>query len=1092
MSDVQPNGVLRKESHAVFDDVDELPFDILLSHAPVGFSVLTPDFKYRYVNRMLAEQINGKSAKAHIGKTVASIKGKRNWEEIRKNYEIALSGKSLIDVPYTGVVPGSHGKVVHLLSSYYPIRRKGRVIGVGVVVKDITEQQKVKEAYKASEKRLRTLIDQSPLSIQVFSPDGKTLQVNRAWEKLWGAKLSDIAGYNILKDKQLAKFGVLPFIKKGFSGTATQIPAVAYVPADTIEELGDHTPRWVKAFIYPVKDDAGVVQEVVLIHEDISDQKHMEEELKQAKEQFEVILHNIADGISVQDAQGKVVFANDTAARASGFESAKQMCSLGKEQMAEHLSRYELADEDGKPLPFSRLPGRRALAGEPRPELTLQFKDKKTGKVRWAHVKARPIFDVHKNVQYAVNIIADITTERQTREEFKLTKERLEHAQQAGNIGVFDWDLTTQTVWFSQEEKVLFALPESAATIHEWKKRIHPEDRDLVLKQMRQAIRKNTAYESEFRIIHPNNTTHWIKGKAHPYYQDGKAIRMIGVHYDVTKRKHLEQSLQFKAQASKILSSSLDYTTTLNTVANLAIRYIADWCAVDLLQEDGTLKNIAIAHKDPKKVSWAKRYREKYVDVVVTPGGIGKVLATGKPVFYPTLTAAMLKASPQDKRYLPLLKEIGFLSSMSIMIVPLKLQKKTIGTITFIENDPNRTYTDTDLLTAEQLATRASMAIENARLYDIVANEQHRLTDILANVPGVVWEAWGKPDDRRQRIDFVSEHVEKLLGYSVDEWIQKPNFWLSIVHPEDKERAAAEAAQIFASRGTGISRFRWIGKDGRVVWVESQSQVVVDENGKAVGMRGVAMDISERMEIEKRKDEFISMASHELKTPVTSLKVYTQLLERQFEREGKKDSVVSVSKMNAQIGKLTNLINDLLNLSKIQAGKLEFRKSEFDLNTLVEEVVTTLQATDDTHQIIVRGKLAELVYGDRDRISQVLINLLTNAMKYSQGADTVILTVSSQKQHVVVSVQDFGIGIEKKHQEKIFDRFYQVTDPTEKTFPGLGIGLYISNQIIQRHGGTIHVDSAKGKGSTFTFTLPLSHKNNVAKPHRTVVSRKAL
>ena len=149
---------------------------------------------------------------------------------------------------------------------------------------------------------------------------------------------------------------------------------------------------------------------------------------------------------------------------------------------------------------------------------------------------------------------------------------------------------------------------------------------------------------------------------------------------------------------------------------------------------------------------------------------------------------------------------------------------------------------------SEDISKRIRADREKARLTLAIEEQRLRLDNIVASVPGVVWEAWGKPDAASQRIDFVSDHVESMLGYSVNEWLSTPNFWLQIVHEEDKERAAIEATNIFAS-GNGTSQFRWIAKDGRVLWVEAQSVVIYDDEGKPAGMRGVTMDITERVRV---------------------------------------------------------------------------------------------------------------------------------------------------------------------------------------------------------------------------------------------------
>ncbi len=233
------------------------------------------------------------------------------------------------------------------------------------------------------------------------------------------------------------------------------------------------------------------------------------------------------------------------------------------------------------------------------------------------------------------------------------------------------------------------------------------------------------------------------------------------------------------------------------------------------------------------------------------------------------------------------------------------------------------------------------------------------------------------------------------------------------------------------------------------------------------------VEISRRKELERRKDEFISMASHELKTPVTSLKGFLDLLQRRLATQGDEQSLHYLARMDAQVQKLTRLIADLLDLSRMQAGQLVYREECFELDGLVREIVENIQGTTQTHRLLLDGETQARVFGDRDRIAQVLVNLLNNAIKYSPQADTVRVHMAKDHQQVIVSVQDFGIGIDKEHQHKIFERFYQATGPEEKTYPGLGIGLYISSQIVRRHGGRLWVESKKGEGSTFYFTLSL-------------------
>ena len=418
------------------------------------------------------------------------------------------------------------------------------------------------------------------------------------------------------------------------------------------------------------------------------------------------------------------------------------------------------------------------------------------------------------------------------------------------------------------------------------------------------------------------------------------------------ERQQIEANLRYLAEASKILSTSLDMKTTLNSIAKLAVPHIADWAGIDMLDDNGKMQHVAVAHKDPKKVKWARELQASQPFDKDAPTGVANVLRTGKSELYPVITDEMLRAVSRTKKELKLAQSIGF---TSVMVVSIFFQKRPIGAITFVNAETKRHYNEADLRMAEELATRASVAIENAKLY-------------------------------------------------------------------------------------------------------KGSQ-------EAITMR----------------DEFISVASHELKTPVTSVKMFTQVLKKHSEQIGDTRAVNHLSKMDRQINKLTELIYDLLNVSKIQAGRMEFRETVFDFDKAVKELVDILQQSEEKHKIIIKGATGKKIYGDEERIGQVINNLVSNAIKYSPRADKVIVKLKADDKNVSASVQDFGIGMDKAHLERIFERFYRVYDTTDKTFPGLGIGLYISSEIVKRHGGKLWVESSPGVGSTFHFSIPLKRKKQLKK-----------
>ena len=326
--------------------------------------------------------------------------------------------------------------------------------------------------------------------------------------------------------------------------------------------------------------------------------------------------------------------------------------------------------------------------------------------------------------------------------------------------------------------------------------------------------------------------------------------------------------------------------------------------------------------------------------------------------------------------------------------------------------------------------------------------------------------------------DFAGTFLEAndallhLLGYTRRE-LQTGMMERDILTPQEFHTLSQHATKALQEIGaSGTYEKEYLHKSGKRIPV----LVAVSRIEQTETCLGFVVDMSERKELDKRKDEFISMASHELKTPVTSLKGFLSLLQRRLAVPHDEKTQHYLTRMEAQINKLTKLINDLLDLSKMQTGQLAYREERFEFDPLVQEILENVQETTQTHCLQLEGASQAEVFGDRDRIGQVLINLLNNAIKYSPQADKVLISVTKEDHHVLVSIQDFGIGIAQEHQDKIFERFYQVTDLEEKTYPGLGIGLYISYKIIKRHGGQMRVESEKNKGSTFWIALPLAEE----------------
>lgn len=348
--------------------------------------------------------------------------------------------------------------------------------------------------------------------------------------------------------------------------------------------------------------------------------------------------------------------------------------------------------------------------------------------------------------------------------------------------------------------------------------------------------------------------------------------------------------------------------------------------------------------------------------------------------------------------------------------------------------------------------------------------EHARLTEVLRQMPAgvVIAEApSGKIIRGNRQVEEILRH-SILPTSNIEEYVNWTGF-----HLDGRAVRAEEWPLVRAiTNGEVVTgeEYEYLRGDGTHTFIRINAAPIRGQDGHILAGVATFYDIAEYKELEQRKDDFISIASHELRTPITTLKGFTQILKRMFQKQGLQEPIQYLTKMETQINNLTNLVADLLDISKISSGQLEFTQEAFDFDEFVRDGVENIQQTSPTHTILVTGMLQKEVVGDKDRLGQVLSNLLTNAIKYSPDADTVDVEVSSDVDNVIVRIRDYGVGIPQEHQEKIFERFYRVYNTA---FTGLGIGLYISSGIVKRHDGKMWVESGEGQGSTFSFSVPL-------------------
>jgi PAS domain S-box-containing protein len=312
-----------------------------------------------------------------------------------------------------------------------------------------------------------------------------------------------------------------------------------------------------------------------------------------------------------------------------------------------------------------------------------------------------------------------------------------------------------------------------------------------------------------------------------------------------------------------------------------------------------------------------------------------------------------------------------------------------------------------------------------------------------------------------------------VLGYKAAERIGKNIFKQSIVHPDDLSQEKNSIALSNLKPGENIrTELRFKHKNGEYKLLDTVTTNLLHEPAVKAFVAN-HHDITEERKLEKQREEFVSIASHELKTPLTTMKGYIEILNDLFAGTQDKLALELVNKLGGQMERMLTLVTDMLDVTRIREGQLKLRKIHFAIDQLICQVVNEFQVSTKEHKIVSDLQVQKDVFADRERIGQVLSNLISNAIKYSPGGEKVIITSRAHEQTITVCVQDFGIGISENMQQKVFDRFFRVTEDSMKNFPGLGLGLYITADIIKRHGGKIHVKSEENKGSTFCFTIPI-------------------
>jgi len=636
-----------------------------------------------------------------------------------------------------------------------------------------------------------------------------------------------------------------------------------------------------------------------------------------------------------------------------------------------------------------------------------------------------------------------------------------------------------------------------------------------------------------------------------------------------------EDHIRFLAEASEILAGSLDYETELERVARLIVPTLADWCAVDLLADDGRLQRLVVIHHDPAKAETALELRRRYP--VLSPNRTHRawdVIRNGKSWFDPAVAETRFVAEARDDEHLALLRRLGFAAEM---VLPLVARGRTLGVITLVLADNSRHYGPGDLALAEELARRAALAIDNARLYAEAQAAEARYRGLFEGVADAILaiDVEGRfRDVNAAAIELLGYQREELLGSRLADlvppgadataldvlWRPQAGSWrgelelrrkdglvipvearttlidlpagpvsLSVVRDIserhraaiDRQRLAAivdssddviigktldgtvtswnqaaerlygysaeemigqSIARIFPperidefrdfmdrlSRGELISHHDAVRvtKEGKRIDISVSISPVTDAAGLIVGAATIAQDISERKRIEATQRDFLAMISHDLRSPLAVIRASAQLLHRRGEyREATVETIM------AYADRMARLIDDLSDVVRLDEGRIPLQREPLDLVVLARECAAAAEKQSEHHSVRVEAPDAAICGDwDRVRLSQVVENLLGNALKHGAEEGEIVVRVEERGDEARLSVRDSGPGIDAQHVPHLFERFYQANARSS----GLGLGLYISRILVEAHGGRIWAESRPGQGSNFTIALPRS------------------
>ncbi len=723
-------------------------------------------------------------------------------------------------------------------------------------------------------------------------------------------------------------------------------------------------------------------------------------------------------------------------------------------------------------------------------------------------------------------ILAEVTAAKQTEVALRESEERFRAMFNQAAVGI---SLVALDGRFLQINP---ALCEITGYSHEeliqmnFQEITHPDDLEVDFENARRVLAKEiSGYSLEKRYIRKDGSIVWVNLTSSAVWDaNGQPMYALGIIEDISHRKRIEATQNFLVEASTLLAASLDYEITLENVANLAVPTLADLCIVDVFQEDWSSKQIAIAIADSTKLNILDEIRRRYQPQTRAKQLI-RQLRLGISAFYPELSDSHLLQMSEDNEHQQLLQSLGI---RSLMVIPVRSRGQLFGAISFFTAESGRYYQQLDLALAEDIARRAATAIDNARLYQETQRSVNRtvllqkitaafsealtpqqVADVVVNQGIAALKATGgsvvllTEGNTTLKVVQAIGYPQTLINTSTSFPITAPNQIAETVRtgqPIFLENLAAMIARYpdLADVVTVIANNAWASiplvVEGKVIGALGLSfttgQIFNEEDrgfmltlGQQCAQAIARAQLYEAEKIARAeaetanriKDEFLAVLSHELRTPLNPILGWAKLLRTRKFDETTKIRALETIERNAKLQ--TQLIGDLLDVSRILQGKVRLNLHAVDLKIAIASALETVRLAAEAKSIQIQTVLSNdigKVLGDGDRLQQVMWNLLSNAVKFTPTDGLVEVRLEQVGLDAQIQVIDTGKGINPEFLPYVFDYFRQADAKTTRVFGGLGLGLAIVRHLVELHGGTVQAESlGEGQGATFTVKLPL-------------------